>query len=363
MSTDALRHLIQDLARISGVTLRLCDHHLQTVLLSGDEAAQPTFRTLPTRATLVERAITDQGDFLLLGIFTDQQCQGYLIAGPCQTASTSLANVISTALNGPRPIQIHDDHVKVLPLRLDLAAAESENDAELAQRYQLQNQLADAITRGDPEGLTTISDRIFQTAGFDALMTRVPNRRLRSEKNILYILNTTCRIAAERGHISPVILDRVSGHYARLIEDLITTKTFQQLVNQICRHYCDIVAAQRDNRYSHQVNLTIQFISRHYQQDLTLAELAANVRVTPTHLAHLFKQETGETLFAFINRFRIQMAQRQLHYQTESIMDVAFQVGFNNVTYFNKMFKRYTGITPSAYLRNSRPTIPTAHLD
>lgn len=357
MSIQSLQKLIQDIHQISGVTLRLCDKELHTILLIGDETPLPKFRILPHHANLTERFITSQGDFLLLGVFSDQKLQNYLIAGPCQTASLSLANVIHTALNGSADNRIHDNYVKIPPIDLNLATAKSKSDAELLQRYRLQNKLFNMIKYGDTGKLAPIINQFFQTSGISILMNRIPNRRLRSEKNILYILNTTCRIAAELGHVSPIILDRVSEHYALIIEEIITTKTFQQLATRICHHYCNLVAAQRDNRYSRPVNQTIQFILRHYQQNLTLPSLALNAQVTPNHLSYIFKQETGETIFTFINRYRIQIAQSQLHHQNSSMMDIAFQAGFNNVTYFNKVFKRYTGLTPSDFLKRSYPTL------
>lgn len=96
---------------------------------------------------------------------------------------------------------------------------------------------------------------------------------------------------------------------------------------------------------------------RHYQEKLHLTEIAAVTRTAPTYLSWQFKQETGETLIAFINRYRIKKAQQYLRHRPDSVTDVAFRMGFNDVTYFNRVFKRYTGITPLAYLRGSAPTI------
>ncbi|NLR31994.1 helix-turn-helix transcriptional regulator [Lactobacillus sp. ZJLC3-7] len=74
-------------------------------------------------------------------------------------------------------------------------------------------------------------------------------------------------------------------------------------------------------------------------------------------MSRQFKQVTGETLIAFINRYRIKMAQQYLRHRPDSVTDVAFRVDFNDVTYFKRVFKSYTGMTPLAYLRGSTPTI------
>lgn len=357
MQWTEMKMIAADLAQISGVSLRLCDAQLTTLQLSGDDAPFPVFRTLPTTCQRVERAITAQGDFLALGIFVDQQLMGYLIAGPCVTESHRLARIMGRCVLGAgSEVTLHDDHIKVPPLAVDLAATDSDNDAMVARRYASQNRLMATITQGDTARLP---EMLANTRSLDieTFFSRVPNRRLRSAKNILYVFNTMCRIAAERGNISPVVLDRVSSHYAVEIEQLRSLAHHQRLTDEMAMQYCEIVAARRENHYSRKVNQALQFIYRHYQADLSLAEIASAAQAAPTYLSRRFKQETDETIFEFINRYRVQMAQQFLRHRPESVMDVAFRVGFNNVTYFNRTFKRYTGMTPLAYLRGSTPTV------
>jgi len=81
MNLADTENVMVDLARISGVSMRLCDAQLATVSLSGDDAPLPVFRELPTTRHRIERAITTQGDFLAVGIFSEEHLQGYLIAG------------------------------------------------------------------------------------------------------------------------------------------------------------------------------------------------------------------------------------------------------------------------------------------
>lgn len=353
-----ISQLSANLARISGVSMRVCDSQLVTVSLSGDDAALPVFRTLPAQPTQVERAITAQGDFLAVGIFTAATLTGYLIAGPCESESGSLAQILVASLVGAQQIaMIHDDHIKVPPLTVDLAATDSDDDAAIAERYVKQNRLMQLITQGDTEQLPAAITAAVSVRDIEIFFSRVPNRRLRSAKNILYVFNTMCRLAAERGNVSPVTLDRVSSHYAMTIEQLPSLKYYQRLTTEMATQYCEIVAARRDNHYSSKVNQALQFIYRHYQEDLSLANVATAAGAAPTYLSRLFKQETGETIFEFINRYRVQMARQYLRHRPESVTDVAFHVGFNNVTYFNRMFKRYAGMTPLAYLRGSEPAI------
>lgn len=354
-----LKSIVADLAQVSGVTMRLCDDQLATLSLSGDDAPLPRFRRLPVASGQVERAITTQGDFLAVGVFTSARAlQGYLVAGPCIANSDQLARVIVRCLADVHvTVIIHDDHVKVAPRLVDLATTDSDDEALVTRRYASQNRLMTAIAQGDVERLPAMIAASATKLDLETFLSRVPNRRLRSAKNILYVFNTMCRLAAEKGNISPVVLDRISSHYAVEIEQMTSLKQHHQLTMEMAMHYCEIVAARRKNQYSRKVNQALQFIYRHYQEDLHLTEIAAVAQTAPTYLSRQFKQETGETLIAFINRYRIKMAQQYLRHRPDSVTDVAFRVGFNDVTYFNRVFKRYTGTTPLAYLRESTPTI------
>jgi len=350
------QELIVGLSRISGVTVRRCDMDLNTVFLAGDDGDLPEFNKLPTGSGECIRAITGQGDFLVAGIFNESVITSYLVAGPVTTHSWSLARVIISAIGaGDQPLALIEDHVKVANLDVDLAKRDSDNDAQIVKSYRYQNQIMDAITRGDRDDVKRALMGILGEK--ERFLSRIPNRRLRSTKNILFVANTAFRIAAERGNISPVVLDRISSHYSQAIEQLFSLKGEEQLVLEMAYQYCDVVAARRNNQYSVKVNRALQFIYRHYREPLNLTEIAQIAEASPGYLSRRFKQETGETVFEFINRYRIRMARVYLRYQPKSMTDVAFGVGFNDVTYFNRVFKRYVGMTPVAYMRSSEPTV------
>ena len=356
VKSEQEQELVVALSRISGVTVRRCDTDLNTVFIAGDDGDLPEFNKLPVDSGECIRAITVQGDFLVAGIFNESVIAGYLVAGPVTTHSWSLARVIISAIGeGDQPLALIEDHVKVANLDVDLAKRDSDNDAQIVKSYRYQNQIMDAITRGDRDGVKSALTGILGEK--ERFLSRIPNRRLRSTKNILFVANTAFRIAAERGNISPVVLDRISSHYSQAIEQLFSLKGEEQLVLEMAIQYCDVVAARRNNQYSVKVNRALQFIYRHYREPLNLTGIAQIAESSPGYLSRRFKQETGETIFEFINRYRIRMARVYLRYQPKSMMDVAFGVGFNDVTYFNRVFKRYVGMTPVAYMRSSEPTV------
>ncbi len=86
--------------------------------------------------------------------------------------------------------------------------------------------------------------------------------------------------------------------------------------------------------------------------ELTLAKLAAQLQVAPHHLSQVLSEQRHQNFYEFVNRYRIEHAKQLLASndpQFGNILDIAFQVGFNNKTSFNEAFKRFTKLTPSQF--------------
>lgn len=83
--------------------------------------------------------------------------------------------------------------------------------------------------------------------------------------------------------------------------------------------------------------------------DLSLKCLAEEYSVNPSYLSALFKKEMGMTITAFINEQRMKQAVLYLNSTSLRIQTIATEVGFTDLNYFSKVFKKYTGITPSDY--------------
>ncbi|MGV3618243.1 MAG: helix-turn-helix domain-containing protein [Fimbriimonas sp.] len=81
------------------------------------------------------------------------------------------------------------------------------------------------------------------------------------------------------------------------------------------------------------------------------AELARLVGISPSRLAHLFREQTGEAIGRFIERQRVERAQRLLETSALSVTQIATACGFPNVYYFSKRFKHSVGETPTGYRR------------
>lgn len=93
----------------------------------------------------------------------------------------------------------------------------------------------------------------------------------------------------------------------------------------------------------------MHFINTNYQRKITQEEVAAKIGMTTTAFCRYFKQKTGKGFIYFINEMRIGYACKLLIENHLSISQICFECGFNNLSNFNRMFKRQTGYAPGQY--------------
>lgn len=97
------------------------------------------------------------------------------------------------------------------------------------------------------------------------------------------------------------------------------------------------------------INMLLDYIHENYNQPISTSNLAKMYYVTESHLCRIFKQSVGMTILEYINCFRIGKAAILLKNTDESISDIAQSVGYDNLNYFDRLFKRYKHMPPKEY--------------
>lgn len=128
---------------------------------------------------------------------------------------------------------------------------------------------------------------------------------------------------------------------------------FEQVLVKAGRKY-DNSSLSKDsaNKLLMALNKLMKTEELYLDSDISLHSLSKNLDTTPHHLSQTLNQELGKSFYEFINFARIQRAQEMLANQDFhhlGIIDVAYQVGFNNKTSFNNAFKKHLQITPSQF--------------
>src|ERR1700686_1223129 len=121
------------------------------------------------------------------------------------------------------------------------------------------------------------------------------------------------------------------------------------------------ILIQQDEREPYRVRVARAFISSHQTEDFSLSDLARSVHVCPFYLCKIFKKATGLTFIEFRNRLRIESAKKLLVNPNLSVSEIAYRVGFQSLTQFNRLFRRIVGQSPTGLRRDAREngTVPS----
>jgi AraC-like DNA-binding protein/DNA-binding response OmpR family regulator/anti-sigma regulatory factor (Ser/Thr protein kinase) len=102
------------------------------------------------------------------------------------------------------------------------------------------------------------------------------------------------------------------------------------------------------------VKRAVAYFQQNYNHQLSREEIARAIGVSKNYLSHIFRQELGLSPWDYLNRYRIKQAKDLLSHTSDSVTEVALQVGFNNPAYFSRMFHKQIGLSPSAYRENAK---------
>ena len=111
-----------------------------------------------------------------------------------------------------------------------------------------------------------------------------------------------------------------------------------------------------DSTDSRRVRKIYEYINTHYTQQITLDDLANLVGMTPVALSRFFKLRSGRTVSDYIIDIRLGNATRLLVNTTNSVSEICYDCGFNNLSNFNRIFKRKKECSPTEFRENFRKT-------
>lgn len=122
------------------------------------------------------------------------------------------------------------------------------------------------------------------------------------------------------------------------------------VLGMLIRLYRDHTVSENAERESSvtidRIKSVIRYIRQNLENELSLDEIAAHVGVSKFHLAREFKRFSGQTVFEHINAVRCKEAKRLIE-TGMSVSAAAMSCGFENMSYFSRTYKKYTGLLPS----------------
>ena len=106
---------------------------------------------------------------------------------------------------------------------------------------------------------------------------------------------------------------------------------------------------EADSQQQARIKLVLIYILHNFKNNLQLEQLATIACMSPYHFHRLFKLHTGESVYAYIKKIRLEYAALCLLRSSEPPGNIAFSSGYSNVSAFSKAFKQYYGISPQDF--------------
>jgi AraC-like DNA-binding protein len=175
-------------------------------------------------------------------------------------------------------------------------------------------------------------------------------------KNIRSLLERSCQ-----GILFPV---ETAGIFKPRIEGLTTKRGFSSVLELMSilddlsvsgnmQVLSNVSAIENKLNYnSRRIEKVFEFMRNNYAQTLTLADVAKIANMPDVSFSRFIKKRTGRTFIESLNEIRLGHASRLLIDTTQTIAEIAYKCGFNNLSYFNRIFKKKNSCTPKDFREN-----------
>ena len=182
------------------------------------------------------------------------------------------------------------------------------------------------------------------------------------------LFGETCVFADGTSMVSIVCKEPISGYIQSKEDFLCMIKTYPNLRDFFCRTALNrmLNISQMINgskvkarlvttglpRTHQGIRKSFLYIEKNYMEPLTLDAVARESGMSKYHFSRVFKVEAGRSFGGYLNRKRIEVAKSLIEYQDMNITEACFAVGFNDLSYFSRVFRKLEGITPSSYRKD-----------
>jgi two-component system response regulator YesN len=170
---------------------------------------------------------------------------------------------------------------------------------------------------------------------------------------LLELLSVLSRAAVEGGVDVHTMLEKNLA-YVNKVMGIDTQEDLCAWISTALNEFIELVYSSQDARKITQIRPAINYIDAHYDEPITLAEIAKASHLSVSRLAHLFKEQMGITPIDYVTGVRIERAKELLLGTNRSCTEICFQAGYNNQSYFTRTFKSLVGMTPRQFRAQNR---------
>ena len=172
---------------------------------------------------------------------------------------------------------------------------------------------------------------------------------LRQSKNEIIVWIALCTRAAIRGGLEVETAFNFSDYYIQCVEGCQTVAEAYRYSSEMYDTFVHKVNRCKNLNYSQAVMACIDYVQFHVQEKIDLDVMAQHLGYTGYYLTNKFKKETGKSLNNFISEQKVERAKLLLTSTGKSLTDISDELNFTSLSYFGAVFKKLTGMSPSAY--------------
>jgi len=155
--------------------------------------------------------------------------------------------------------------------------------------------------------------------------------------------------AAMRGGANPEMIFGLNFDYLNEISKFENVEDLADWLSTIMNRFTDHIFRFSDAKHADVIFKSINYIKSNYMRKLALEDVAKSVYLSPAYFSRVFKQETGHNFSNYLNKVRIDESKKLLTNAKVNISDISGMVGYEDQSYFSKVFKKLTGVSPLKY--------------
>ncbi|KXO04433.1 AraC family transcriptional regulator [Bacillus thuringiensis] len=228
---------------------------------------------------------------------------------------------------------------------LDLYISSRRQNSLSLYDITLEKQFFTAIKEGNKE---KVLEHIYAYS-LDKTITLSKVSKLRDQKNHGIVLMTLAAQYAIEGNLPSEIAFSLSTLYIQILDQLDNIESINQLIEEALCKYADRVKEYNNHKYSKTIVTCLDYISKNIYNKINLSIVAKSIQLNASYLSNLFKKEVGISLSEHIQKERVEEAKKLLTLTTYSLVDICTWLNFNDQSYFTKVFKKFTSMTPKQY--------------
>lgn len=227
---------------------------------------------------------------------------------------------------------------------------QAEDEEEYHHTYREEKLLLERVRAGMTSEALELSMRMDQEIG------KLSRNELEHWRKLVTVAIALCTRAAIEGGLSPAEAYQVSDYH---IQKSDGCKDVPALI--ACRNYAvrDLTERVRRKKESSAKSgytaAACVYVGNHYREKIYLKDIAEKLKISPSYLSRVFSKDMDMKLQDYIVQVRVERAANLLRYSEERISEIGDYVNFPSQSYFGKIFKKYTGMTPKEYRERYKP--------